>query len=72
MPNLDTRKILDHMDMRYTYVHGYDRLYRIYADGEIWSVRSGKFISLKFNGNVISSSFEINGTEPSFKLIIIY
>ena len=42
--NMEAQMILEHADMRYTYVNGYERLYRLYIDGQVWSVRSGKFL----------------------------
>jgi hypothetical protein len=66
--NAHTRKMLDHMDMRYTYVHGYDRLYRLYADGEIWSVRSGKFISPELVKGYKRVSLSINGKVKRFQV----
>ncbi len=66
--NAHTRKMLDHMDMRYTYVHGYDRLYRLYADGEIWSVRLGKFISQELARGYNRVSLSINGEVKRFQV----
>lgn len=56
------------MDMRYTYVNGYDRLYRLYADGEIWSVRSGKFISQESVKGYKRVSLSMNGKVKRFQV----
>lgn len=61
--NMEAQMILEHTDMRYTYVVGFERFYRLYIDGQIWSVRSGKFlkqedvkgykrVTLSMNGNI--------------------
>ena len=64
----DTRKMLDHMDMRYTYVNGYERLYRLYADGEVWSVRSGKFLSQELVKGYNRVSLSLNGKVKRFQV----
>ncbi len=66
--NSQTRKMLDHMDMRYTYVNGYERLYRLYADGEIWSVRSGKFITQELVKGYKRVSLSMNGKVKRFQV----
>jgi hypothetical protein len=66
--NMQTRKILDHMDMRYTYVNGYERLYRLYVDGEIWSVRSAKFISQELVKGYNRVSLSLNGKVKRFQV----
>lgn len=45
---MDVQKIINHEHIRYTYINGYDRSYRIYIDGEVWSVRSDKFLNNKY------------------------
>jgi hypothetical protein len=66
--NMQTKKILDHMDMRYTYVNGYERLYRLYSDGEIWSVRSAKFISQELVKGYNRVSLSLNGKVKRFQV----
>jgi len=65
---MQTRKILDHMEMRYTYVNGYDRLYRLYIDGQVWSVRSGKFLKQEDNKGYKRVTLSMNGKTKRYQV----
>ena len=54
--------------MRYTYVNGYERLYRLYIDGQVWSVRSGKFLKQEDNKGYKRVTFSINGKTKRYQV----
>jgi hypothetical protein len=65
---MDIQKIIEHDDMRYTYVNGYERNYRIYIDGEIWSVRSEKFLKQEISKGYKRVTLSINGKTKRFQV----
>lgn len=66
--NMEAQMILEHTDMRYTYVNGYERLYRLYIDGQVWSVRSGKFLKQEDNKGYKRVTFSINGKTKRYQV----
>jgi hypothetical protein len=64
---MEAQMILEHTDMRYTYVNGYERLYRLYIDGEIWSVRSGKFLKQELSKGYKRVTLCINGKTKRYQ-----
>lgn len=58
---MDVNKIIKHEYMRYTYVYGYGRDYKIYADGEIWSAKSGKFLKQEISKGYKRVTLSQNG-----------
>lgn len=65
---MEVQKIIDHEYIRYTYVNGYNRSYRIYTDGEVWSVRSGKFLKQEHSKGYKRVTLSINGKTKRFQV----
>jgi hypothetical protein len=65
---MDVQKIIDHEYIRYTYVNGYERNYRIYIDGEVWSVRSGKFLKQENSKGYKRITLSIKGKIERFQV----
>jgi hypothetical protein len=65
---MEVQKILDHEDIRYTYINGYDRGYRIYTDGEVWSVKSRKFLKQETSKGYKRVTLSINGKTKRFQV----
>ena len=64
---MEVQKIIEHTDMRYTYINGYERNYRLYIDGEVWSVRSGKFLKQETSKGYKRVTLSINGKQTLCK-----
>jgi len=65
---MEVQKIIDHEYIRYTYINGYDRAYRIYIDGEVWSVRSGKFLKQESSKGYKRVTLSIKGKTERFQV----
>jgi hypothetical protein len=65
---MEVQKIIDHEYIRYTYINGYDRAYRIYIDGEVWSVKSGKFLKQETLKGYKRVTLSINGKTKRFQV----
>lgn len=65
---MEVQKIIDHEYIRYTYINGYNRSYRIYTDGEVWSVRSGKFLKQESSKGYKRVTLSINGKTKRFQV----
>jgi hypothetical protein len=65
---MEVQKIIDHEYIRYTYINGYDRAYRIYIDGEVWSVRSGKFLKQDSSKGYKRVTLSIKGKTKRFQV----
>ena len=65
---MEVQKIIEHTDMRYTYINGYERNYRLYIDGEVWSVRSGKFLKQETSKGYKRVTLSINGKTERFQV----
>lgn len=66
--NMEAQMILEHTDMRYTYVNGYERLYRLYIDGQVWSVRSGKFLKQEDNKGYKRVTLSMDGKTKRYQV----
>jgi hypothetical protein len=72
---MEVQKIIEHTDMRYTYINGYERNYRLYIDGEVWSVKSGKFLKQEISKGYKRVTLSINGKTKRFqthRLVAMY
>lgn len=72
---MEVQKIINHEHIRYTYINGYDRTYRIYIDGEVWSVKSGKFLKQETSKGYKRVTLSINGKTKRFqahRLVAMY
>jgi hypothetical protein len=65
---MEIEKIIEHTDMRYTYINGYKRNYRLYIDGEIWSVKSGKFLKQENSKGYKRVTLSIDGKTKRFQV----
>lgn len=65
---MEVQKIIGHEYMRYTYINGYNRAYRIYADGEVWSVKSGKFLKQETIKGYKRVALSVNGKTKRFQV----
>lgn len=65
---MEVQKIIDHEYIRYTYINGYDRVYRIYIDGEVWSVRSGKFLKQEKSKGYKRVTLSLKGKKKRFQV----
>lgn len=65
---MQVQKIIEHTDMRYTYINGYERNYRLYIDGEVWSVKSGKFLKQETSKGYKRVTLSINGKTERFQV----
>ena len=66
--NMEAQMILEHTDMRYTYVVGFERFYRLYIDGQIWSVRSGKFLKQEDTKGYKRVTLSMNGNTKRYQV----
>lgn len=65
---MEVQKIIDHEYIRYTYINGYDRAYRIYISGEVLSVKSGKFLKQETSRGYKRVTLSINGKTKRFQV----
>lgn len=65
---MEVQKIIDHEYIRYTYINGYDRAYRIYTDGEVWSVKSEKFLKQEIIKGYNRVTLSINSKTKKFQV----
>lgn len=65
---MDVQKIISHEHFRYTYVNGYERRYRIYEDGEVWSVVSQKFLKQDVSKGYRRVTLSIDGKTKRFQV----
>lgn len=72
---MEVQKIIEHSDMRYTYINGYERNYRLYIDGEVWSVKSNKFLKQETSKGYKRVTLSLNGKIKRFqthRLVAMY
>lgn len=65
---MEVQKIIEHEHIRYTYINGYNRNYRIYIDGEVWSVRTGKFLKQETSKGYKRVTLSIDGKTKRFQV----
>jgi hypothetical protein len=65
---METQKIIEYDYIRYKHINGYERNYRIYIDGEVWSVRSGKFLKQETSRGYKRVTLSISGKTKRFQV----